>query len=136
MTLPRNRSRPIEVDNRLYLWSASHEAGKGTHPEAPARVVVHTKKLPHGQKLVAVVDVDIARPGMVRNLIGFALKRGWRPDVPGPDYLLGLEETEQVLHIDSSGADRIIPQIIADKITLRANPSRGRGDSQEDEVPG
>jgi hypothetical protein len=98
MTLAAKGSRSITVDDVRYRWSI----GRGQGPlsfavdfpgQAGSVLVVRISDSPRmrwcddGEGLVVA-------PALVAAVIRLALERGWKPDAPGPQFLLAVQSSE------------------------------------------
>ena len=98
MAIPKKGSRTIEVDGATYRW-------KVTGNDMVIDVIIEQDNL-KGQKLRATFDYHnetpegkikkqerLITPGVIKELIVFALKNGWVPGQNGkPDYGLDGEK--------------------------------------------
>lgn len=84
MTIPKQKSRTINVKGIQYRWiCSSYECGKPRNK--PIRITVHIDAKPHGAVLTAdVSNVVLLDQGVVSCTIQAARAAGWDPTKPGP----------------------------------------------------
>ena len=86
MTLPRRKSRRIEVEGTAYRWLASgSDEGINVYVELaenPGQLLCRTYDYRYDE---AGNQIPVAS-GDVASLIRSAIERGWVPDKRGPDF--------------------------------------------------
>jgi hypothetical protein len=103
MTLAAKGSRQITVDGVAFRWKVrgrpTYSQANGwtpltfvaEHAERPGALLVVTLPYAHPGNGMAL-RAAVVLPGTVAEAISQALAGGWRPSVPGPPFVLALDE--------------------------------------------
>jgi hypothetical protein len=87
MGLPKKGSSKIDIADKSYRWAVS--------PDSGFMYIVVQLGAGKGQRLEVLVDYEPpVTPGIVRDCILEALKKGWKPDKPGSPF--GLDRRKPV----------------------------------------
>jgi len=79
MGLPKKGASKIQVADKSYRWAVS--------PDSGYMYVVVQLESGKGQRLHVLVDYEHPiTPGVVRDYILEALKKGWKPEKPGSPF--------------------------------------------------
>ena len=104
MGLPKKGSSKIRVGDRNFRWAVS--------PDSGYMHIVVQQESGRGQRLQVLVDCEPAvTPGVVRNCILEALKKGWKPEKPRAPFALcrSKQESQQTVRTSSASSKESPP---------------------------